>query len=325
MSLHAAHRILECTPLNPGDAARLIAELDEELGSRTEGLDRKDLIRLLRHAIHEGVKVVKASERTVSFQEAAWASIAARRSRRPTTLRDLRHFVRRMLRIPGIGQRPLRAMGSRECLLLLQRAYGSSPSSYRKGRAILHSIFAYGYRQEWCDANPVDRIPVPAVVERSIHPLAMEEVRRLERAVRKPEHRSMRLSLHLMLYCGIRPMEVRRMKPEEDIDWKEQMVLIRPRASKTGGGRVVPLRKAGRNKEVLIPGNWNRRWKALRRSAGFDTWIPDVCRHTFAAYHVKFFRNLHLLQLEMGHRDVELLRTWYILSGAVQDPAVFWR
>ena len=41
-------------------------------------------------------------------------------------------------------------------------------------------------------------------------------------------------------------------------------------------------------------------------------WQPDVLRHTFATHHLATFRNYAELQLEMGHRSIELLRTRYI-------------
>ncbi len=130
----------------------------------------------------------------------------------------------------------------------------------------------------------------------------------------------MQLSLHLMLYCGIRPTEVSRIDPERDIDWQNQRVVVRPTTSKTGGGRVVPLRCG--NIDALrhdIPRRWVQRWRALRKAAGWSKetahpWRQDVCRHTFATYHAAHFRNFAALQMEMGHRDSGLLRTRYIYA-----------
>ena len=115
-------------------------------------------------------------------------------------------------------------------------AFGNSPSSYHKGRAILHSVFAYGMRQEWCDRNPVDAVEAPRIKEKPIEPLTMEEEQRLERTAERPEHRAMQLSLKLMLYCGVRPTEVTRLNPQRDIVGNE--LIIRPTTSKTGGGQM---------------------------------------------------------------------------------------
>ena len=277
-------------------------------------------------AIQLGAEELKKREHTVSLREAAWASVEARQGLRPTTRRDLRHFVRRILRVEGAGDMPLRAMRTADCKRILESAFGCCASSYRKGRVILSSVFSYGIRQEWADSNPVTRIEVPAVQEKPIEPLAPEEVERLKATASRPEFRDMRFSLSLMLYGGIRPTEVSRLQAG-DINWEEGLVIIRPRTSKTGGGRAVPLRgmRGIRKRERCIPRNWRRRWQALRRAAGFRHWVPDVCRHTFATYHAAKFRNLPELQLEMGHRDTALLRSRYTMPASRRSAELFWK
>ncbi len=327
MNKKAAKRLLNGLPIGIMDAARLVLECTEELGEKAQEMGRIELLQLLRRILRTGVKTIKQEENTVSFEEAAWASVEARSGRREATKHDLRYFVRRMLRVEGIGKRPLRAMNRRECRHLLQRAFSSSLNSYRKGRAILHSIFAYGERQEWCSGNPVSNIEVPSIAEQPIEPLTMQEVRRLEKAAALPQHKDMLLPLQLMLYCGIRPTEITRMQTR-DIQWQAKEVIVRPCTSKTGGGRIIPLRHIQRTEtkgEYIAPANWKRRWKELRKDAGFEKWIPDVCRHTFASYHAAYFRNLPELQLEMGHRDSRLLLSRYTSPVPGKAASCFWR
>ncbi|MBQ8479572.1 MAG: hypothetical protein IJ503_04200 [Akkermansia sp.] len=313
--------------LKSGDAVRLIQEAGERLGEVVMGKNKTELISMLRRVIELGVAAVKAETATERFEVVAWASVEARSGRRPATQQDLRHFVRRMLRVEGVAERPLRAMSTRECRSLLERAFGGSVHSYRKGRAILHSIFAYGIRHEWCDVNPVDRIEVPPVKETIIRPLTLPETKRLRETAEQVKHQSMRLSLYLMMYCGVRPAEVGRIVPERDILWRERQLIIRPGTSKTGGGRVVPLRKLYllRKAEAVIPRNWMNRWRELRHAAGLHDWRPDTLRHTFATYHALYFRNLEQLRLEMGHRDVDLLRSRYVLAVGRSAAVRFWR
>ena len=314
-------------PLTVTDSARLVLEACEELGDAVKGVPREKLLAMLRQVLREGARAVRAGERTCSFREAARASYEARvhKGRRAATLGDLRHFIGRMLRVDGFGERPLRAMTTDECRAMLETAFGGSAHSYRKGRAILHSIFAYGQRHEWCEGNPVDRIEVPSVTEALIEPLSVSEVKQLERAAALPEHASMRLPLVLMLYCGLRPTEVARLNPQLDINRRERWVIVRPQTSKTGGGRVVPLRVLPPENATEIPVNWRAQWRALRLAAGFTKWRADVCRHTFACYHRAYFRNLDELQSEMGHRDSALLRTRYTLPVSPTAARSFWQ
>lgn len=325
MNTRLIKELMKGQPLQVFDAARLVMECVEGLGSRATGMGREELMCLVRRVIAAGIAAIQAEERTECFEKVAWESVEARANRRPTTTRDLRHYVRRMLRVEGVGQMPLRGMTTAQCREILQKAFGRSVHSYRKGRAILHSIFAYGMRQEWCDSNPVDHIDNPEVQEKVINPLNMEEVTKLQSTAALKRFRDMRFSLSLLLYSGVRPAEVERLAPE-DVCWEERLVIIRPQKSKTGGGRVVPLRALPglRQQDCRVPRNWQNRWLALRRAAGFTRWVPDVCRHTFATYHAAYFRNLPELQLEMGHRDVSLLRSRY-MSPALRNLAEeFW-
>ena len=323
--MKTARKLISDLPLNINDIARLILEATEQLGSMTADMERLEMLQILRRVIAEGVRAVRAAENTVSFGEAVGKSVEARAHLRPASRRDLRHFTRRMLRIEGTAMLPLRSMNAGDCRRILGEAFGSSAHSYRKGRAILHSIFTYGRRMGWCDTNPVDNIEVPRVQEQEIVPLTLQEVKKLELAAELPEHRAMRTSLHLMLYCGLRPNEVARLRPD-DIQLHEKRVLIHPRTSKTGGERVVPIRKAARLKgaRIRIPRNWQNRWLALRRAAGFSHWVPDICRHTFASYHAAHFRNLPELQLEMGHSTPALLRSRYLNLPRIQQARKFW-
>lgn len=324
MKNNITEKLLSNLPLSGKDAARLVLECIEETGINPSGMKRTELLQLLRRVIRHGATALEAEQHTVTFEVAALASVDARSGRRESTKRDLRHFVRRMLRVPNIGMRPLRRMTSEECRNMLQTAFGNSIHSYRKGRTILHSIFAYGLRRQWCSCNPVDCIETPVAQEKEIKPLSPSEVKRLVHTAEKPEHRDMLLPLQLMLYCGVRPTEVTRLQPQ-DISPQEGELIIKPRVGKTGGGRIVPLRHitaeiGGR----IAPRNWIQRWRALRRAAGFTNWVSDVCRHTFASYHAAYFRNLGELQLEMGHRDVTLLRSRYVSPVKRRDARLFW-
>ena len=326
MKKRISYLLLKGCNLSEEDAARLVLEAIEKMGS-ADGKNRLALMCRLRRIIELGVEALKNEEATVSFEHAAWASVEMRKDRRPSTLRDLRHFVRRMLRVEGVSMRPIRAMNTKECRDLLCKAFGNSVHSYRKGRAILHSIFTYAYRQEWCDDNPVNRIEVPKVKETTIEPLKPEQVERLTKMAMLPKHNPMRFSLYLMLYCGVRPTEISRIEPERDVLWEQKCIVIRSSTSKTGGGRVIPLRNMGglTPDTCVIPSNWLKRWRLLRRDAGFSKWQSDCLRHTFASYHAYCYKDLPMLQMEMGHRDCHLLRTRYILPVSEADARKFWK
>ncbi len=339
------HDWLAGLPLEEGDVARLVLEALEEMpelrAAASQG--REALMCSLRRVLRAGIVAVHEQEKTVSFAQAAEESLARRTAagRRPTTLRDLRHFVRRLLRVPGLAETPLRSMGSAECRQALEQAFAGSAHSFRKGRAILHSIFAYGLRQGWCARNPVAAIELPRIEEKEIVPLSLAECRRLVETAKMPRFRDCLPALGLMLFAGVRPGEVARLR-WQDIRVAEGVLLIAARHSKTGGARRVELCAALRRllqrvarqttgSQLLCPPSWGVRWRQLRQAAGFGRqsgvpWVPDVLRHTFASYHALTHRNLPALQLQLGHRDARLLLTRYLNLPALRKDgaARFW-
>ncbi len=340
MKQQNANKHLPGLPVGGRDALRLVLEAVEEMPELREAAvqgGRDALMRGLRRVLRAGIEAVREQDRTVSFAAAAEESLARRAGRRPTTRRDLRHFVNRLLRVPGFGERPLRAIGTAECRRVLETAFAGSAHSFRKGRAILHSIFAYGMRQGWCAGNPVAAVEVPPVDEKEIAPLPLADCRRLVETAKLPHFRDCLPALGLMLFAGVRPGEVARLR-WADVDCGEGVLAIAARHSKTGGARRVELCPALRRllrrhrppagKTALCPPRWRERWRQLRQSSGFrHHWRPDALRHTYASYHALTHRNLGALQLQLGHRDARLLLTRYLNLPRLRraETPSFWR
>ncbi len=255
---------------------------------------------------------------SVRFDQAVEESIAARQGRRPRTLSEVRAVCGRLMRLePGLAAQPVHSLGRETCARLVQ--FGSTPRQQHKFRVILHGVMEYCRRRQWCISNPVALLQSPFLVEEPIHPLSWEALKRLLKLARDPQHRACMPPLGLMLWAGIRPAEVTRLR-WQDIDWEESVISLRPVHSKTGGCRHVQLqpvlrrwlRQAEEGRGLICPPNWPRRWRALRDAAGLIPWRQDVLRHTFASYHAKHFHDFPRLQEDMGHRSAALLRTRYL-------------
>lgn len=259
------------------------------------------------------------AQESTTFIRALQASLNARKHRRPSTLADLRSYTTRILKFSRWEERDIRSISCRECRNLLNTHFGKSAHIFGKARTVLHSIFSHAQRQGWCEHNPVDGIDTRPLYEEKIRALTLKEIRALMEAADTENLRDMDAALRLMLWCGVRPGEMQRLK-WRDIDRRENCVYIDSNASKTGGTRAIPLRGAARKlrrmqfppEERIAPRNWLRQWARLRRRAGLQHWQRDALRHTFASFHLKYFHNLYLLQEEMGHRDSHLLRTRYL-------------
>ncbi len=313
------------------DLLRLGLELTEYAG-RLRGKAR---MQRCRELIRLGAETLRQERRSTTLAKAMHAAHEERARRRPRTRNEFRSVCQRMLRAsPELARRSVRSITATECRRLLERAF-HAPRPLAKGRIILHGLFAFCQKQQWCNGNPVAAISPPALQEQEVRPLGVAELRRLLAAARQPEHRPCMPALGLMLWAGIRPAEVERID-WKDIDWHEKVITLRPRHAKTGGARHVTLHpvlaawlhEAGVQRAgALCPRSWARRWQQLREAAGFTIWQQDALRHSFASYHVKKWHDYARLQLEMGHRSAELLRTRYLsMEGITAAQAEqFWR
>lgn len=314
------HQRTEPNPVLPvGDTTQFFVSLAQKSGfTRQDG--SRDFIHQLQHIVNAFARALQESDENVTFREAAAFSLLARTHRRPSTLADLRSYINRMCAYPNFGDLPLRYISIPHCRQMLDDCFGHSAHTYRKAQSILHSIFELAARQYWCERNPAKAILRPPVHEKRIEILTLRQIHKLLSTIREtPSLGCMDAAVRLMLWCGVRPMEIRRLC-WRDIDYAEHVVYVESHTSKTGGARAVPLRGGARtllserhaDDEPIAPSDWTRLWHRLRKHAGFPDWQNDALRHTFASMHLKRFHNLTLLQEEMGHRSSALLQTRYL-------------
>lgn len=269
-----------------------------------------------------------------SFAEAVKEAEKSKRNRRARTRSEFCYFCRRMMQLsPDITTRPLSKLGRKECQALIECA-GSTPRQQDKARRILHNLFEINIRYGYCHSNPVRSLPHQLIAEAEVQPLPWEQLCRLIRTAREDKHRACMPAMGLMLWAGIRPAEVMRLE-WDCIDWEERTITLRAAHSKTGGCRHITLypvlrhwlrRSGAALSGKICPPNWNKRWADLRAAGTDIPWQQDVLRHTFASYHVKKWHDFPRLQLEMGHRSAELLRTRYLsMRGITREHArMFW-
>lgn len=239
---------------------------------------------------------------------------------RPDSVRDIRCIGNRLIRTsPELARRNFSELSVSECEEWLNAAFHTNPQ-FNKARAMLHGLFEFALRREWCDKNPIKRIERKKVVEKEIQPLKLAETKRLIKTAQNesPEYA---VVAALLVYTGIRPREVRRLT-WRDIDTAEKTITVRSQCSKTGGVRQVEIPPVlnrfliahkSESSSYICPMDWQRRWRKIRDNSGFrGRWVCDVLRHTYASFHAKNYADLPRLQLNMGHRDLSLLRSRYI-------------
>ena len=331
----SAECLLAQIGLSLTDAVRLVMEMLEESGGEALG-GREETLRHCRRVIQVGGEVVRTGTQTVTIGEAVENLLTKKKDMRYRTQKELREIFAKLIRcVPEIEEKKVRYITTEECQKMLDGAFKTVPAR-SKARRILTSLFNNAMRNGWCSRNPVDGVVVPAHKERTIYALTIGEVIRLLETTQKEEHRACAPAVGIMLWAGIRPNEVERLTVG-NIDFEDKVITVPAAHSKTGGARQVtmhPVLTRWLRKHLpyyykgapITPTSWATRWADLRRTAGFEDWPPDVLRHTFASYYLKYFKSIQTLQLEMGHSRMDLLLTRYLAMEQVtkQAAAIFW-
>lgn len=310
----SAKTLLEHKGISLLDAARLICNALDYL-PRNSTLTP---IQFCSKIIEAGQRHVRIAEMSVSKGFALY--LESKRHLRKDSFNDIRYLGNRLLKAkPEFGNRNFSELSVSECEEWLNAAFHTNPQ-FNKARAMLHGLFEFALRREWCDKNPIKRIERKKVIEKEIQPLKLSETKQLIKTAQR-ESPVYAVVAALLVYTGIRPREVRRLT-WRDIDTEEKTITVRSQCSKTGGVRQVEIPPVlnrllithkSQNTSHICPTDWQRRRRKIRDNSGFrGRWVQDVLRHTYASFHAKNYADLPRLQLNMGHRDLSLLRSRYI-------------
>ncbi len=320
-----AKAILCGTDLTLVDAARLIRSI----------LDFMPKVSNLTEA-QFCTKIIETGKANFRINEMSFAEgfnlyyETKKKTLRPDSLRDIRYLGNRLMRTnPQLANRNFSEISRSNCEEWLNSTF-STPSQHNKCRSFLHAIFEFALRREWVDKNPIKLIERKKIVEKEIKPLSLEEAKILLKNAKKKNCSEV---VGLMMLAGIRPKEAKRIE-WNDIDLDENSIRVRSICSKTGGVRHVEI--CPKLKNILLerearfgclsPRNWSKKWKQIRDKSGFKgLWVQDILRHTYASYFAKRYSDLPRLQLNMGHRDLSLLRSRYVNMSQISksDAADF--
>lgn len=312
----SAKRILTGTAVSVLDATRIVKNI---LDAKTANIGLTDL-QFCAKVIATGLQHIRTREMPIADGLALY--LGSKQHLRPDSIRDIRYIWKRLLRTnPELAECNFSEFSVSECEKWLSQTF-STPSQFNKGRAMLHGLFEFALRRQWCDRNPIKLIERRRIVEKEISPLTFPQIKNLLKTAKMPKHKECLPAIGLLMFAGVRPREVHRLI-WKDIDLEENSITIRSLCSKTGGVRQVEICPAlkrlltpftnNQKNEMVCPKNWQKRWRDIRNDSGFkNVWVQDILRHTYASYHAKRFKDLPRLQLNMGHYDLSLLRSRYV-------------
>jgi integrase len=213
-----------------------------------------------------------------------------------------------------------------------------SPGGRNPVMRYLRAVFNYGIKRGFMAENPIANLDFAERPRREVETLSNGQVKAmLEHAL---EHDIELLPfLVLGVFCGVRPDGELQKLEWSDIDLNDQVVTIRPEASKTRRRRFVDLScnakawlesfiaHAGiRQGQVAGFGKSALRTKRVAnwRSAGIKTWPQQAMRHTYCSNWLAQHKDINKLVLQSGHDSVDTMWRHYHRGTTGADAKAFW-
>ena len=208
------------------------------------------------------------------------------------------------------------------------------PSAFDQQLRLTRTLWGWFARpkQGWANLSVLDDIEAQGDGEGEIEVLTAKEAQALMSAAieHKPETVP---AFAIALFTGMRQAEIARLVPS---DITEDGITVPALSSKTKRRRFVhmnePLQEwleAYPIGETVCPPDWSRKYRLIRRKAGFRVWsdlvkpneppkkLPkwrtNALRHTAATMNVNMGKPIEILVFEHGHTGgLEMLRRHYV-------------
>lgn len=307
---------------------------------KATGITRSSGLKKARRLIRLGEEALQLETHTVTFLEAYNDMIESKKEKiRPASMRTVKALLSRIMKKnKGLCEKKMRSITTNDCKKILENSFQTSRQFFN-GRAILSSLFGHAKKRGWVATNPVSGVDTPVIKEKKIKALGFNDCQTLIALSQQMYNNECAVPAAILLFTGIRPTELTRIR-WKDIHTDEKIISISAVHSKTGGARHVSIQKPLQNiiksfksdesaDALVVPKNWGIKWREIRREFSRITgitWQADVLRHSFASYYLKHYKDLPSLQLEMGHSNLQQLRTRYLnMEGiSTRDACKFW-
>ncbi len=278
------------------------------------------------------IVAAKQAEAASSAMEAALAAFVKTKSGRSYAHAKAYGYMQRDLEKSFAG-RSLTSITTGE-LLEHTETYAASPASFNALSRLIGAFWRWCARQPraWCDAKLADVLERKETTKDEIGVLHFADCQKLLAAAQK-HYPECVPGFVISLFTGMRKAELTRLQSE---DITEDGINLPAASTKTGRRRFIqmptPLKawlKAYPVGDTVLPSNWSKKEKAVRRLAGwkvwsdlvetpappadFPEWPHNALRHTHASVLVAMGTPLETLTFEFGHSGgAQVLKAHYV-------------
>ncbi len=195
-------------------------------------------------------------------------------------------------------------------------------------RRVLIVAFNFAHERGYSAGNPAEKTAKAKVIEGAVGILTVEETARLlESAV--PELVSY---IAIGAFAGLRRAELERLDWRE-VDLEAGLIEVTAKKAKSARRRLVRiqpnlakwLQPYARSPGNVTPPKYRELLDAAREAAGIEQWPHNALRHSFASYHLAYFKDAAALALELGHTNSNLVFQHYRQLVAPKQASRYWK
>lgn len=290
------------------------------------------------------VEAKKRDDRSASVEDALHLFTEKKQGRSDKQLQNYRHMQARL--IEDFGGRRMASITGEEIEDHISKHTGG-PASFNQRLRLIGAFWRWCAKppRQWCDERTVKQVERAETVSGHIGTLTHAQAETLLRTAEEHFPDTVQ-GIAVMLFTGMRRQEVERLQPE---DFKPDGIEVPALSAKTRRRRFIhtptPLiewLKAYPLASTVLPVNWNKKYRAVRRLAGWGVWsdlvekpaaapshLPkwpqNALRHTAATIALALGKPLETLVFEHGHTGgLATLRNHYIGQISKAEAEAIW-
>ncbi len=184
--------------------------------------------------------------------------------------------------------------------------------SQRSFRLIFSVFFNWAVRHHYCLENPCERFDKLPRDMSQISTLSLEETQRLLYAAVSIQDGAAAASVAIGLFAGLRPSEIKDLKPEDIGSDKIRVSGGKLRRKLKRTVPIPPVLVAWLKKYPFngLPAGWAYKMKALKKATKAKTWVQDIIRHTSITFQTERDKNEALTAYNCG-TSIQMMNLHY--------------
>lgn len=236
--------------------------------------------------------------------------------RRERTISDIEFVLKRFLK--NYGWKMCSSIIREDAVKYIERGKVSAITQNNRQR-VFNGFFNFCVKRDWMTDNPLTKHDYIKVRESETDFFSVDEVQVILSLMKEDIHKALMPYIILMLLCGLRNEETKRIKWEK-LNFQSDHVYIRIDAdvAKTNSRRTIQTTEVATRllnycKDNSLtnphPKNFRKRFDKLKAATGLD-WRPNILRHTFGTYRYALSENAEATSKEMGNSPT-VLKKYY--------------